>query len=222
MSFIYQYPVIPEQIFSIIKYSEQARVYEIVKSLPDNSTVVEVGSALGGTACLIAATNPTLRVNCVDCFLNNYISDIWERIDLNKTIIELKVNIDANNSINIINNFFEIDPTGQLAFEYITKPYSNITLHKGYSPRDFNNWDTMIDIYIEDALHENPMLAANIEFWKKFVKPGGYIIGHDYEPEIYPNVVTEFNKLIQQGWIRISLTETLIILQKPSNGDFNG
>ena len=217
MSFKYQYPVAPGQIFSIIRFSEQATVYELVKSLPDNSIVVEVGSALGGTACLMAATNPTLSINCVDCFSNNYVSDIWERIDLHGPARGLDTDIDVPAAINTVNNFFAVDPTGQLAFEHITNPYSNITLHKGYSPRDFNNWDKMIDVYLEDALHENPMLHANIEFWKNFVKPGGYIVGHDYDIEFYPDVVSEFNELILQGWIKISLTETLIILQKPIN-----
>jgi hypothetical protein len=217
MSFKYPYLVASGQEFSIISFPEQAAVYELVKSLPDDSIVVEVGTALGGTACLMAAANPKLNINCVDCFSNNFVSDIWGRIHLYGPVRDLGIELDVEASINKINNFFADDPTGQLAFEYITKPYPNITLHKGHSPRDFNNWDKMIDVYMEDAFHENPTLSDNVDFWKNFVRPGGYIIGHDYYAELYPDVVDKFNELILQGWVKISLTENLIILQKPLN-----
>jgi hypothetical protein len=112
---------------------------------------------------------------------------------------------------------FSADKSGKLVHEHLTKSYSNITQQVGNSPNDFSNWNKEIDVYIEDACHTNPTLNSNIEFWKKFVRPGGFLVGHDYEAELYPDVFAEFNKLIEQGWIKVSLTETLIILQKPLN-----
>ena len=97
----------------------------------------------------------------------------------------------------------------------MTKSYSNIKQHVGTSPNDFSNWNTMIDVYLEDSMHTNPVLLSNLKFWSKYVKVGGYIIGHDYHETMYPDVYKEFNKLIRNdGYRKVLLTETLIILRK--------
>ena len=73
-------------------------------------------------------------------------------------------------------------------------------------------------MYLEDATHHNPVLYENIKFWSNHIKPGGFIIGHDYQnldTGSYPDVISEFNKLIINGWDLISKVHSLIILQKP-------
>ena len=211
--------------FITMHHEEYHAMYSFAKTLSDNSVIVEVGSALGGTACLIASVNPTFKVHSVDCFENNYVFEVWERArpykeaQINNWNLTQHINnrVDAKQWVDDIDALFLTDKSGKLVHDYMTKSYSNITQHVGTSPYDFSNWNTLIDVYIEDAIHTNPTVHSNIEFWKKFVKPGEYIVGHDYEAELYPDVFSEFNELIQLGWIKLSVTGNLIILQKSLN-----
>ena len=77
------------------------------------------------------------------------------------------------------------------------------------------DWVEPIDMYFEDAKHENPVLHSNIDFWIKHIKPNGFIVGHDYN-DLYTDVKSEFNNLIQQGWNLVTKVDALIILQKPN------
>jgi len=214
-----------ESLFAIMRHTECNMLHCAAKQLADNSVIVEVGSALGGGACIMAAANPNITVNCVEQFQTNNI-EIWNQ--LKKDIHRLyqiyhlaRDQVPARTSLDIvslIDNCFLTDPTGKLAFELITKNFSNIKLHHGESPINFLNWTQPIDIYLEDATHHNPALHENIKFWSNHVKPGGFIIGHDYQnldTISMPDVVSEFNKLIFNGWDLISKVDSLIILQKP-------
>ena len=218
-----KFPV--ESQFIIMTWEEYHAMYGFAKTLPNNSVIIEVGSALGGTACLIASANPTFKVHSIDSFEYEHVYEIWNRA---KPYTEIQIDnwnqtqlssnrVDGKKWVDNINALFSVDKSGKLVHDYITKSYNNITQHVGISPTDFSNWNTMVDVYIEDSLHTNPTVHSNLEFWKKFVKPGGYIVGHDYEAELYPDVFSEFNELIRMGWKKVSLTVNLIILQKPLN-----
>jgi hypothetical protein len=208
-----------QSLFSITTYYERLLLHTFVKELPNNSVIIEIGSALGGTSCLMADANIKNTIHCVEAFSENMV-DIYNS---NKEIFaELigywfnihNIPIGKNNWIKIIDEYFLIDNTGKLVFEYITKNFNNITLHKAFSPADIQYWNTPIDVYFEDATHYNPELNSNIEFWKNFVKPGGYIVGHDYRTNT-SDVIQEFNNLIYSGYNLITKVDSLIILQKP-------
>ena len=195
-----------ESCYAINTLAERQLLYSFIKSLPDNSIVLELGSALGGSACVMASVNPTITINCVDSFIDNVGYNYnW------KDIVYPITNKEFND---ILDQCFTVDPSGKLAFETVTKKY-NIKLHCGISPVDFINWNSPIDVYFEDATHQNPKLAENIEFWITHIKPGGFIIGHDYSTN-HPDVKLEFNKLILKGWEIIAKIDSLIILQKPT------
>ena len=214
-----------ESEFAIMGHTERSVLYSAVKQLADNSVIVEVGSALGGSACIMAAANPNITVNCIEQFQYNNM-EIWNHV---KTYIHRHYQIyhlardqiptdTHSNIISLIDDCFLTDPSGKLAFELITKNFSNIKLHPGESPINFLDWTQPIDMYLEDATHHNPALHENIKFWSDHIKPGGFIIGHDYQnldTISMPDVVSEFNKLILNGWDLISKVDSLIILQKP-------
>jgi hypothetical protein len=201
--------IIPiEGSYGINTVAERELLYSFISKLPNNSVIVEVGTALGGTACIMAATNPTITINCVDSFEGTVGYDYhWTPRRIHKThnLTELDI---------IIDNCFSIDMSGKLAFETLTRNFPNIKLWQGQSPIDFLNWDTKIDVYFEDATHQNPTLHTNIDFWCRHIKPAGYIIGHDYSLQ-NPDVIIEFNKLIADGWTLITKIDRIIILQKP-------
>jgi hypothetical protein len=73
-------------------------------------------------------------------------------------------------------------------FDDNTKEYSNrIIKIVGRSPPTYK-WDgPLADIIFIDGDHSYEGCQADILFWKQFVKPNGYLIGHDYT-EGWPGV----------------------------------
>jgi hypothetical protein len=203
-----------ESYYGINLKSERESLYSLIKNLPDNSVIVEVGSAMGGSSCLMASVNPTIEVNCVDSFEGDIgFQCHWKD---KKYAGPEDDEISFKNLHGIIDSCFLTDPSGKLTFETLTKRFTNIKLFNKRSPVDFLNWDKPIDLYFEDSVHQNPVLHSNIEFWCKHIKPGGFIAGHDYDTFLFPDVTLEFNTLVDNGWILISKVESLIILQKPN------
>ena len=211
--------------FAILSHTERNILYNIISQLADNSTVVEVGSALGGSACIMASANPKINIVCIEPFHNN----IWSWVNQVRPIINhymenwcIHQNLSEASRLFLtslviphIDSCFEEDPLGVSAFNFITKQFPNIKLLQKESPHECADWSQPIDVYFEDALHANPLLNSNIQFWTTHIKPNGFIIGHDYN-HLCPDVVSEFNKLIEAGWSLITKVDSLIVLQKPN------
>lgn len=70
----------------------------------------------------------------------------------------------------------------------------NIVPVRGRSPVDLGDWDRAIDVYFDDAVHTDPILSQNIEFWTRFLKPDGLVCGHDYAPK-FPDVMAAAHRL---------------------------
>ena len=219
-------PEIPVQgEFAILSHAERTMLHHVISQLDNNSNIVEVGSALGGAACIMAATNSTINVLCIEPFHNNiwswqnqirpYLTQHIEGWCKSQKLSKNHYLFLSSSVIPHIDLCFERDPLGILAFNFITNQFPNIKLLQGESPNICADWTTPIDLYFEDAMHTNPVLHSNIDFWTKHIKPNGFIIGHDYN-ELCPDVVSEFNNLIQQGWSLIAKVEYLIVLQKPN------
>jgi hypothetical protein len=207
-----------EQHFALLNQKEATLLYCFIKALPEDSVIVEIGSALGGSASIMAASNSKITITSIDPFIN--LIPIW---DLLKDTFDKFIQSDVYTR-KMIDNLFIEDPSGKTICDLVTKKFSNVNIIKGFSPNDFSEWDTEIDVYFEDAIHKNPELHKNLLFWCEKIKPNGYLIGHDYiKPKHghptrscnYPDIVSEFNKLIGQGWDVIAKIDSLIILQKP-------
>ncbi len=76
-----------------------------------------------------------------------------------------------------------------------TKHFPNIIPIKGVCPILLDYPGDMIDIFFNDATHYNPYDWNNIEFFRKFIKPGGLLMGHDYNKNSYPDVVENAHRL---------------------------
>lgn len=169
----------------------------IVKKLPDNANIVEIGTYLGATTARIATTAPTSKITTIDFCENDsnwvppYDSYVKEYI-VNKV---LKEDVSINH---VIEN---------------TSRFSNITFIKGRSPNCITNWNTELDLYFEDGNHYNPVLSENLAFWSKHVKQGGYLATHDY-CDACPDVILEIDKMIGNGWVKVLQDRSLIVLQK--------
>lgn len=75
-------------------------------------------------------------------------------------------------------------------FRENTADCPNVVAMQGYSPGDFQDWDKQIDLYFEDAVHKNPILKKNLDFWGGFLGPNGILCGHDFA-EKFPDVMSE-------------------------------
>ena len=148
-------------------------VYEWARTVPENGVIVELGSFFGRTAVAFAeGANPSVKIYCIDYF------DEWRS--------HLRDNDAPGGS------FWELDKVYDKEQEFLknTKDYKNIVplkLKEGQMVYPYNK--EPIDILFIDALHKNPSDIANIMFFKKFVKQGGMICGHDYyEDNRFPDV----------------------------------
>ncbi len=80
-------------------------------------------------------------------------------------------------------------------FKENTKHLPNIVAIQGLCPILLDYPGDMIDIFFNDATHYNPYDWNNIEYFRKYIKPGGLLMGHDYNVESYPAVVENVARL---------------------------
>ena len=164
----------------------------LAMSAPVNATIVEIGSLFGRSSVVWAASSPPgSTIYCID----PWVRESWI-IELEKTIPNCPV-------------------FGFESFRELTAKYGNIVPLLGYSPHDFTNWDTPVDILFDDAVHFNPHLRNNLRFWMGFMNPGGIICGHDY-CSLWPDVVAESHRLATDLGASVRTHETLWWINIPT------
>ena len=148
-------------------------VYEWARTVPENGIIVELGSFFGRTAVAFAeGAYSSVKIYCIDYF-DEWLSHFCEN--------------DAPGG-----SFWEVGKVYNKEQEFLknTKDYKNISPLKLKEGQIVYPYDKeSIDILFVDALHKNPSDITNIMFFKKFVKRGGMICGHDYyEDKRFPDV----------------------------------
>lgn len=155
---------------------------EALKSLalhvPENGTIVEVGSYMGKSAATFAEHASTCQVYCIDIFEEEKIVNHSYSIELCK---------EHDLPLNGTYNTYEL-------FKENTKGYSNIHMIRGYSPNEIE-FNDQIDLFFLDASHKNPNDIENIEYFLKLMKDESVIAGHDYDLDKYPDVVENVHNL---------------------------
>ena len=151
----------------------QLKAIEAVATLvPEGGKVVEVGSLFGCSSWAWAkSVDPSVTVYCIDP---------WEKNEGVRTM-EARLGITY----------------GLEQFKIYTADCPNIRPLQGYSPVQFQDWTDPIDLYYEDAVHTNPILARNLAFWSEKIKPGGILCGDDYRPR-FPDVVNGAQDLAER------------------------
>ncbi|MBM3589167.1 MAG: hypothetical protein FJX33_15510 [Alphaproteobacteria bacterium] len=85
---------------------------------------------------------------------------------------------------------------------------------QGYSPQIARGRKFGIDLYVEDAMHGNPVLGQNMAFWSSRIKPGGVASGHDYCAE-WPDVISEANALAERWSSKVKCADTFWSVERP-------
>ncbi|WP_158745530.1 class I SAM-dependent methyltransferase [Acidisphaera sp. L21] len=141
-----------------LRDEEKLAIELIASLLPANGHMVEVGSLLGLSSWIWAkSADPSVTVHCVDP---------WELGGAGGNFNKL-----AGDNDQVFTRAQFLDNV---------KDCPNIRAHQGFSPVDFKSWTQKIDLYFEDAVHTNPVLAENIAFWCGLLNPDGIICGHDH------------------------------------------
>lgn len=136
----------------------QLQAIEVVASLvPRGGCVVEVGSLFGRSSWAWAKSVPQDAVV--------YCIDPWE----------------GNQGVRGLEQAHNIR-YGIGQFREYTKDCPNITPIQAYSPDEVGGWDLPVDVYYEDAVHTNPILDRNVQFWTSKLSPNGIACGDDYRP----------------------------------------
>jgi hypothetical protein len=171
---------------------ELRAVEAIARRVPKHGRIVEAGSLYGRSSYVWASSaDPTVSVYCID----PWVREQWV-IDL----VESQVP--------------GCPPFSMAAFQKFTRHCSNIIPMQGRSPQDCRNWQLPIDVFFDDALHHNPFLQRNLAFWRKFVRPGGFICGHDYCNE-WPDVVIEADALANSFNVSLNVRQWFWWIQVP-------
>lgn len=182
---------------------EKVALYVFAQGLPQGSRLVEIGTFMGGSSAIIASANPNIIVDTIDAYVDRHDR---ENPAIN-SMLEKYLGTGVPRTI---------DKVQELLLQY-----TNVKLHQGYSPRDFESWNTEIDVYVEDGLHHDPYLTNNINFWLPKLKSKGYLVLHDYRPFLpighrgrFQDLERIVDKLLQTEYEQVAKINSLLILQK--------
>lgn len=165
----------------------------LAQLVPPGGVVVEVGSSLGLSSYTWAkSVDPSVTIYCID---------VWENNPEDAQKLREKYQTDYS-----LENF-----------RSFTKKCPNIVTLQGFSPQDFTEWDQSIDVYCQNIDCQNRIIEEDINFWSKFLKPGGIICGFGYSEE-FPDVKNKVNNLSQFYQVEPVIVERFWCLV--TDGDF--
>ncbi|MFK7874355.1 MAG: class I SAM-dependent methyltransferase [Paracoccaceae bacterium] len=173
-----------------MELDELAFLAALAAQVPKGGRIIEVGPLYGRSTNAMAMANPGAKVTSIDTFQPAAWTEKYS------------------------NQFRDIPTFGVAAFEAYTKHLPNVEKIVGASPRVVHNWATPIDLYFEDAIHGNPQLAENLDFWMARLRPGGIACGHDYCKR-FPDVKREVDARAKTWGCPVELVGTMWALRKP-------
>lgn len=149
---------------------------DLASTVPEDGFIVELGSLFGRTAVAWATYCPSATILCIDDFKDNN----WSDLAYPGVVCRPVNNMDYNTYDIFLEN---------------TKEYSNIKHMKCKCPEGIVYGGDPIDLLFVDLCHVNPIDWDTIEIFLPYVKPGGIICGHDYVPDLFPDVVENVARL---------------------------
>lgn len=161
-----------------------------IARLPPGSIVLEMGTFVGGTTCLLAQANPDVIVHSVD--LNQFDNDKHMITELGREL-----------------NLPDLKASDLLEIQRMhVEDYANIHLHTGDSKSlDLNN----ISLAFIDANHNTDRVLEDLEYVWNRILPGGFIFGDDANQ---PGVFNAFQMFAKDKDIELTLYSKCARIQK--------
>jgi predicted O-methyltransferase YrrM len=156
---------------SLTSWEEQAHLFLLATLVPENGTVVEVGSWIGHGTCLLAAgvRGASARVFAVDTFDNTTKSPI-EKADLASFLLKVDRNLTQREQFEQHLRRFQVQervtPIPFLSDEAI----HHLPLKPG-----------SVDLLFIDGGHSLEVVRKDIELYVPLVKAGGTVAFHDFD-----------------------------------------
>lgn len=150
-------------------------IEQLVKKLPNNGIIVEVGTFLGKSAVEWASNtkkqNKNYKIICIDSFTSpiEILQDLLVTADF--------VVPDSDSHIEM--------------FRHYTKHCSNIVPLEAFFNEDFE-FNQQVDLLFEDSDHTQRTLNHALPFWWSRIKEGGILSGHDYSLRTVKTAVDTF------------------------------
>lgn len=173
-----------------MELDELAFLAALAAQVPDGGHIVEIGAFYGRSTNAMARANPRARITSIDTF---------EDVDWTRRYAA---------------SYVEVPVFGRAAFERYTRNLGNVDAVTGFSPDVASDWSAPIDLYFEDAIHGNPGLKRNLDFWTRRLKPGGIACGHDYGLR-FPDIKAEVDAIAHAWGTRVRVVGSLWALRKP-------
>jgi precorrin-6B methylase 2 len=87
----------------------------------------------------------------------------------------------------------------------------------GDSQEVWKDWpeERGIDLLFIDGDHSSTGLQRDIDGWLRFLKPGGYVLFHDYQSVNWSSVTDVVDlTMISLGWVKVMLVDTMMAYRK--------
>ena len=194
--------------YGLMQYDEKFLLIQLSRSLAPESVVVEVGSYLGASAAIMSHANPLVDIHCFDPFED---ADLRQNDGYGRALLASALGPDTPRSLESVQSLLQ--------------DYPRIQIHQGYSPWDFLDWTTPVDLYFEDGMHQNPEFAANIDFWSSKIKVGGLMAIHDHRYWLEPGVPLHYQDIIDRvsqlgtdpNWHYVGQIYSTVVFEKLSD-----
>lgn len=148
-------------------------IEQLAQLVPENETIIEIGSMMGRTAFCWAATNPTATVICFDQWVGEDSGD--------------------SNLSNEVGSPIKGDHNTLELFIKNTSELKNVIPIRAIAP-EFPIIDNSPFLVFIDTAHKNPCDWDTIQYWLPKIKKGGILCGHDFS-EQFPDVVENVERL---------------------------
>lgn len=150
----------------------------LVKLVPENGNIIELGSFLGRSSwCMAKTCHPTVKVHCFDYWYDPFFCK-RESILPGQIVKPAEKIIEMAKKFNCsVNELFPVEKR----FIENTKDCSNVI---GYATRiqDIEWNKNNVDLIFLDALYDSDKeFKGCIRYWKNKLTPNGIISGHDYQ-----------------------------------------
>lgn len=171
--------------FGFLFPAEVFLIQAIVQSLPDEAVLVNIGVGTGTGSLAMAEIHPRAHMFSVDISKGGPFGGMEnERIAFEHAELPLPLQILGNSQ----------------------------EVHKDWPQIAGSRAD--IDLLFIDGDHAETALQGDIDGWVKFVRPGGYVLFHDYGSINWGDVTKVVDANMKKGWRRVHCVDTLIAFQR--------